>query len=1154
MANITLTSGNDKKIGTADNDKIDGLAGNDTISGMNGNDTLLGGTGNDYLEGGVGNDSLLGGAGADTLLGGSDHDSLKGEADNDRLDGGKGNDTLDGGTGSDTLIGGDGNDTYYVDNARDLVTETTGATSGKDSVKSSITYSLPLNVENLELTGLTDLNGTGNDSNNLILGNSGNNLLDGKNGADTLQGGTGDDTLIGGGGVDVLNGGDGSDTYKVGSNEDKIIETARDGDEDVVESTVSYSLGDNLEVLTLVGPAALSGTGNKLDNVIEGSEVGNALYGEAGDDSILGYDGADTIDGGAGNDTIDGGKGQDTVIYQGNQNDYKITYDADSETWTVEDVTGDSGDDGVDEGTDLIKDVGLLIFADGDKPLSPGDLGGETPTPPVTIKPELSISGVTLMEGNTGTTNAVLTVNLSAKSTDSITVAFSTQDGTALAGSDYVAKTDTLTFAPGVTSQQINIPVNGDLLNEADETFSVSLSNARNATLPTASSANVTLQNDDPVPSVTISNMTSAASITEGNTGTTPVTVTLTLSDASDLPVSVNWKTVDGTALASDRDYLPETGIINFAPGVTEQSFTVQVQGDTRLEKDETFAAEISNPINATLGANTTAQFLIRNDDRAVPTPFDDYLEETADNDDVDALAGNDTVLGFGGNDTITGNDGNDSIDGGDGDDQVLGGEGNDTLLASNGNDTLSGGLGDDSFVINGTPTGTLLIEDTGGNDTLDTSNAGSAANINLTPGQTSTVGGLTITLSAGGKVSDPLDTYFLQDVSGSFEDDVDTVLNIVPKVVGAINTFQPDSLVGLGSFIDKPVDPFGSPFGDYVFREELGMTKNQTAFSNALNALVIGDGNDIPEAQLEALMQVALRSDAIGFRGDAVKVVVLMTDAPFHQAGDGKSAHITKTNNGNATLDGSPAGTGEDYPSVAMAASALKQAGILPIFAVTKNAVTTYQKLVADLGVGSVVTLSSDSSNLVSVIQSGIKALTVATVENAIGSNFADTLTGDANPNKLDGRDDNDKLDGGNGNDTLLGGNGNDTLFGSAGNDVLEGGNGVDLLNGGDGDDRWIFRPGDSGVGAGNRDIVSGFNVPSKAEVIDLSGLGTPLSFIGTAAFSAPGQVRTLADPTNFATIVQINLDNDYTQSEMELEVGLVGATTLTASDFVLG
>ncbi|MGI9212831.1 MAG: calcium-binding protein, partial [Methylococcaceae bacterium] len=252
---------------------------------------------------------------------------------------------------------------YIVDNSRDVVTELSGRTSGKDTVKSSVTYTLTPNVENLTLTGLADINGTGSDDANLIQGNDGNNLLDGKNGNDTLHGGEGDDTLLGGGGVDVLTGGDGSDTYRVSSTEDKIVETARDGDQDVVESTVSYSLGDNIEVLTLIGASALEGTGNGLDNVLEGSEVANSLYGREGNDTLMGYEGDDTLDGGEGNDSIDGGDGIDTVTFSGNASDYKYFFDEDSHAWTVEDVNGTDGD-GTDEGTDYLVNVEYLAFAD----------------------------------------------------------------------------------------------------------------------------------------------------------------------------------------------------------------------------------------------------------------------------------------------------------------------------------------------------------------------------------------------------------------------------------------------------------------------------------------------------------------------------------------------------------------------------------------------------------------------------------------------------------------------------------------------------------------------------------------------------------------------------------------------------------------------
>ncbi len=496
MATLTLTNSNDKKTGTASDDKMDGLGGNDNLSGLNGNDTLLGGIGNDLLDGGVGNDSLLGGTGVDTLLGGSDHDSLKGDADNDRLDGGKGNDTLDGGTGNDTLIGGDGNDVYFVDNARDLITEVSGSLAGKDTVKSSIAYTLPLNVENLELTGLTDLAGTGNDEVNTVQGNGGNNLLDGKNGNDTLAGGEGDDTLTGGGGADSLVGGDGSDTYRVGSTEDKIVETARDGDEDVIESTVNYSLVSNVEVLTLIGPNALQGTGNELDNVLEGSEASNALNGDAGNDRIMGNDGADTLDGGEGNDTLEGGNGQDAVIYLGNQDDYKIFFDGDSGTWTVEDINGEDGD-GVDEGTDQISDVGVLMFADGDRILAPGE---ERETV-AEVAPLLSIQAITLQEGDADSSSATLTVSLSQAAKQAVTVNFSTRDGTATAGSDYTATASgVLRFAPGETRKTLSIPVVADIAYEADENFTVSLFNPQNAQLDAnTSTATVTLTNDDAI-------------------------------------------------------------------------------------------------------------------------------------------------------------------------------------------------------------------------------------------------------------------------------------------------------------------------------------------------------------------------------------------------------------------------------------------------------------------------------------------------------------------------------------------------------------------------------------------------------------------------------------------------------------------------------
>ena len=135
---------------------------------------------------------LTGGAGADTLVGYSTDDSLQGLGGKDTLWGRSGSDRLDGGAGADMLYGEGGDDTYVVDDLGDAVVEAMNA--GMDTVESSVTYSLPVNVENLVLTGQSAANATGNGLANVLTGNPGTNALDGGVGSDTLKGGLGNDT------------------------------------------------------------------------------------------------------------------------------------------------------------------------------------------------------------------------------------------------------------------------------------------------------------------------------------------------------------------------------------------------------------------------------------------------------------------------------------------------------------------------------------------------------------------------------------------------------------------------------------------------------------------------------------------------------------------------------------------------------------------------------------------------------------------------------------------------------------------------------------------------------------------------------------------------------------------------------------------------
>lgn len=228
-------------------------------------------------------------------------------------------------------------------------------------------------------------------------------------------------------------------------------------------------------------------------------------------------------------------------------------------------------------------------------------------------QPALSVSDVTANEGNSGTTNFTFIVSLSAPAgPGGVTLDIATADGTAVAGSDYIARALTGQVIPaGSSGTSLSVQVNGDTLNEPNETFFVNVSNVSGATVAKAQGVG-TIVNDDPLPSLSINDV----SVTEGNTGTVQAILTLTLSAASGQAVTVNYNTANDTAVAP-ADYVSASGTVTFPPGATTRTVAVTVNGDTTPEADETFTVNLSGVTNATL-ADASGTVTILNDDQPV--------------------------------------------------------------------------------------------------------------------------------------------------------------------------------------------------------------------------------------------------------------------------------------------------------------------------------------------------------------------------------------------------------------------------------------------------------------------------------------------------------------------------------------------------------
>ncbi len=234
----------------------------------------------------------------------------------------------------------------------------------------------------------------------------------------------------------------------------------------------------------------------------------------------------------------------------------------------------------------------------------------------VVAPPTISLAtGPSQVEGDGGTSTFDFTVNVSPTSATPVTVSYQTSDGTAtVADGDYQPVATFLTIPANTASATIGIAVNGDTKHEGNETFGLTLTGATHATLGAPVTATATILNDDTPPTLAVAD----AAVAEGDSATTTASFAVTLSNATDQPVSVDYQTTDGTALVSDSDYVAAQGTLTIPAGATGGAIGVTIKGDRKAEPDETFTLDLANPVNATI-ADGHAVGTILNDDEVVP-------------------------------------------------------------------------------------------------------------------------------------------------------------------------------------------------------------------------------------------------------------------------------------------------------------------------------------------------------------------------------------------------------------------------------------------------------------------------------------------------------------------------------------------------------
>jgi len=1030
-------------------DIVDGGDGNDVINGMSGDDTLIGGTGDDLILGGADDDLVSGNDGVDVIDGQGGHDTLSGDAGDDAISGGQGNDSMTGGSGDDLLNAQGGRDTVTGDAGAD----TLRGGGGNDSMDG----------------------GTGDDT---LFGNGGDDSLDGGTGSDRLEGGTGSDLLSESDVTVVLPSLSISDAPAVTEGNTGTVSvtltvtlsaaslspvsvsvntvdgsaTAADSDFVPLSTMLTFAPGEtSQDVTAMVNGDMQAETGESF--FVELSMPTNATlrdpFGTVAiidDDAfrLLGIDfssgdifdvdqmtGASTLLGNTGLSLVHGmTRGPGSEIFVISQTGTMLNLFSVDPVTFVSTLIGPlipaptefiEGDLAYDLATDTIYASFATVSTPNLYRIDPLTAATTNLGPLVTGGTALTgvadVNGLAFRNGElhaflpgglTGAdailNDALLQIDLTTREVTSVgPIGFDLPQGAS--GLAYDSNADVFILAStGAGSSDL---------------FELNSSTGAGTLLGSTGVGNMSgllFQASPPPPAFDVSDVT----IVEGTGGTTSAVFTVNLSLSQSAPVSVDFTTVDGTAVAG-LDYTAASGTLTFAAGVTTQTVTVTITPDANVEADETFFLRLSNPTVGTILANPLAVVTITNDDSDLAA---DTLIGGTGNDTLNSGNGDDVLNGGDGNDVHNGGTGNDSILGGSDNDTLSGGDGDDTLDGQGGNDILRTGFGSDTIIWNGDGDGDDRIDDSPGaqnvfvmgDSTVDTfvidSNGGL---LRVTEGLAS-ITASNSTTSVNVRGGDANDLITLNSIA-----DVRALILIVDGQAGndtitAMGASLGDSLVSLNGGAGNDTITGGADT-DHIN----GGDDDDLLSGNASGDIIDGgDGNDIINGDDGADTLLGnLGNDTInGGDGDDSLTGSFGNDVLMGNDDD----DTIRGGFGNDNING---GTGDDL-------------------------------------------LEGDQDQDTLIGGSGADRLD--------GGSGNDTIKGQSGNDQIKGGDGNDRIEGNSGADTIDAGDGNDTVFGGNGRDVIDAGDGDDFVNGMLGRDTIIGNDGnDTLLGGGSADFLFG-------------------------------------------------------------------------------